>query len=166
MRVTVVGRPSALSSYQAKWYCLPTGIELTLITPPQVKQTLSVSTAERSKQWPHLLVPAWATSRLSPFGFCPLSLWRALRQVRPQLVHCDEEPPSVAMLELVALKLLLGFRLIFVTWENLVTDFVPPFDLVRRLTLKMADGAIAGNAEAAELLRHARAFENPLQLSL
>lgn len=160
MRVVVIGRTYLLHANRAKWHYLSEGITLTLITPPRIQHTLRVYSVERSRRWPHMIVPASMVDRLSGFRFSPLALWQALGQARPHLVQVDEEPSSVALLEVLLLKQVLGFRAIFFTWENLLARYPPPFGLVRRLALRLADGAIAGNDEAATLLRRA-GFQKP-----
>ncbi len=162
MKVVVIGRQNALASYAAKWDYLPSDIDLTIITPPSLKQTLQDLPAERSQRWPHIFVRAWMTDRLSPFGFEPLSLWKHLRRLQPDLIHVDEEPPSLVLLELLILKKLVRCRRIaFVTWENIRMPYLLPFALIRRLTLRQANAAIAGNSEAANILR-ADGFQKPI----
>ncbi|MFQ5611541.1 MAG: glycosyltransferase [Anaerolineae bacterium] len=161
MRVAVVGRTYLLRANRAKWRYLPDEMELTLITPGQRRHVLRVYPVERSDRWPHRVVPTWLTDRLSGFVFAPLPLWRALWRARPQLIQVDEEPSSLALLEVLFFKLFLNYRTIFFTWENLSAGFPPPFAWVRRLALRLADGAIAGNSEAATLLQDA-GFQKPL----
>lgn len=162
MKVVVIGRQNALASYAAKWEYVPSDIELTIITPPSLKQTLQNQLADRSLRWPHIFVRAWMTDRLSPFGFEPFSLWRHLCRIKPDLIHVDEEPPSFALLELLILKKAINYRrLVFVTWENIRMPYLLPFALIRRLTLKQANAAIAGNSEAATILR-ADGFRQPI----
>ncbi|CAG0936782.1 phosphatidyl-myo-inositol dimannoside synthase [Thermoflexales bacterium] len=162
MKVVVIGRQNALASYATKWDYLPSDIDLTIITPPSLKQTLQDLPAERSRRWPHVFVRAWMTDRLSPFGFEPFSLWRQLRRLRPELIHVDEEPPSFVLLELLVLKkVICCHRLAFVTWENVRMPYLLPFAMIRRLTLRQANAAIAGNSEAADILR-ADGFQKPI----
>jgi glycosyltransferase involved in cell wall biosynthesis len=101
----------------------------------------------------HLLVPAVGSSRRSGFGFRTRPLWQALRKLRPDLVHVEEEPSSLAMLELLGMKRLLGYRLTFFTWENLRLSFPVPFRWIRSAASRLVDGAIAGTDEAAVVLR-------------
>ncbi len=153
MRVAVVGRTYLVAANRAKWRYLPADIALTLVTPPAVPHPLGVYRAEPAAEWPHTLAPAWNAGRLSGFAFAPWPLGRALRRARPDLIQLDEEPSSLAALQTLWLSRRLGARLVFFTWENLLTRFPFPFNLARRLTLAGADAAIAGNAGAAGLLR-------------
>lgn len=161
MRVAVVGRTYLLRANRAKWRYLPPDLALTLITPARKRHSLRAYALEPSQRWPHRVVPAWLTDRLSGFGFSPVGLWRALRQARPRLVQVDEEPSSLALLEVLLFKRLLGYRVAFFTWENQSLRYPFPFGAVRRLALRWADGAIAGNQEAAARLRQA-GFQKPV----
>ena len=109
MRVTIVGRTYLLHANRAKWHHVPDDVSLTLVTPPTVRHAFRTYDVEPSQRWPHVVVPAWLTDRLSTFAFAPGPLWRALRRARPQLVQVDEEPPSLALLEILLLKRLLGY---------------------------------------------------------
>lgn len=163
MRVTVVGRTYLVRANQAKWNYLSNEVELTLLTPSQIRHALRVYEVEISNQWPHITIPGFMTERLSGFGFSPLPLWRTLRQAQPDLVQVDEEPSSLALLQVLLLKRLLGYRVIFFTWENIVTQFPGLFGLFHRLSLRLADGAIAGN-KAAKTLLQSKGFHRPITI--
>jgi len=161
MRVAVVGRTYMLHANRAKWQHMPEDMALTLITPARAGHTLRLYDVEPSQRWPHHVVPGWMTERLSGFSFSPFRLWQALRRARPHLVQVDEEPASVALLQILLLKRMLGYKVIFFTWENLVIRYPWPFEWIRRLSLKLADGAIAGTEGAATVLRQA-GYPKPL----
>ncbi|MBC7232031.1 MAG: glycosyltransferase family 4 protein [Chloroflexi bacterium] len=161
MRVVVIGRTYILEANRAKWTYLPPDANLTLVTPPMVRHPLKVYCAEPSTCWPHFLVPAWGTGRLSGFAFHPWRLWPVLRRIKPDLIQVDEEPLSPALLEVLLLKRQLKCPIIFFSWENLPIRPRWPFSLARRFNLRRADGAIAGTEEAAQRLREA-GFVGPI----
>jgi L-malate glycosyltransferase len=161
MRVTVIGRTYLLSVNRRKWRYVHPDITLTLITPTGIRHPLRQYAAQPSQHWPHILVPAYFTDRLSAFVFAPGLFVRALRRASPELIQIDEEPASLAMLETLITSRRLGSRLIFLTWENLVSRHPFPFSFTHRLALRFADGAIAGNEEAALRLREA-GFRKPV----
>ncbi len=163
VRVAVVGRTSLLHANQSRWDHLPAGVQLTLITPPYVSHPLGHLVAEPSLCWPHAVVPAFLTTRQSGFGFSPSSLWRALRRAEPDLVHVEEEPSSIALMQSLILSRIHGSRLSFFTWENLALPYPLPFGLIRRFALRCADGAIAGTEDAANVLR-AAGFRHPVAI--
>lgn len=160
MRVTVVGRTYLLHANRAKWRYLPEDVTLTLITPPATPHALGAYRAELSARWPHHVVPAWMTGRSSGFAYSPVPLAHAIQMSSPELVQVDEEPASLALLEVLLLKKPRNFRLIFFTWENLVADYRLPFRWSRQIAFAHCDGAIAGNREAAGLLEQA-GFRKP-----
>ncbi|MGC8785921.1 MAG: glycosyltransferase [Anaerolineae bacterium] len=161
MRVVAIGRTYILEANRAKWAFLPSDIDLALLTPPAVHHPLKVYEVEPSTRWPHFLVPAWGTGRLSGFAFHPWRLWFALRRLEPDLIQVDEEPLSLALWEVLLLKRRLKCPVIFFSWENLPLRPRWPFALVRRFNLQRADGAIAGTGEAAQRLREA-GFVGPM----
>ena len=110
---------------------------------------------ERSDRWPHRVAPAWNTGKLSGFMYAPWSLYSALSAQRPHLVQIDEEPASLALLEVLLLKWWLRYRAVFFTWENSEPRYSLISRIARWLALRLADGAIAGNTEASLRLRRA-----------
>lgn len=163
MNVAVVGRANALPAYQDKWLGLPKEVQVTLVGPAQVHLSLrSVQTAQ-STLLPHKIVKAWMTHRMSATMLSPFGLWRALFLVRPDVVEVEEEPSSITLFEVLLLKQILGYRVVFYTWENLPLHYRVPFSWMRRLALKWADGAIVGNSEGVALLRQA-GFDKPTRV--
>ncbi|MCS7179007.1 MAG: glycosyltransferase [Anaerolineae bacterium] len=161
MRVVVIGRTYALEINRAKWTYLPDEVRLFLVTPDKIRHTLKVYPAELSTRWPHFLLKAWGTNRLSGFAFHPLKLWSLLRSLRPDLIQVDEEPSSLALLEVMLLKRGLKCPVLFFSWENLPIRYRWPFSAIRRFNLHRADGAIAGTQEAGQRLREA-GFSGPM----
>jgi len=161
VRVAVIGRTYLLQANRVKWRYLPSLVEVAFITPAWVPHTLGRYKVERATESPHYVVPEGWANRSSGFFFSPVSLWQALRDIRPELVQVDEEPSSLALLEVLTFGRRLGYRTIFFTWENWVTRYRFPFNLVRQVNLRQAAGAIAGNREAAGLLQ-AAGFRGPL----
>ena len=163
MRVAVVGRTSLLRANQGRWDHLPPQVQLTLITPSHISHSLGRLVAEPSSRWPHAVVPSFLTARRSGFGFSPSSLWRALRRAKPDLVHVEEEPSSIALMQTLIMSRMHRSRLSFFTWENLALSYPLPFGLIRRFVLRCADGAIIGTDEAANVLR-AAGFRRPVAI--
>ncbi len=161
MRVVVIGRTYALEINRAKWDHLPKGVDLTLVTPSEIRHLLKVYQVEFSTRWTHFLLEAWGTDRLSGFAFYPWTLWSLLIRLKPDLIQVDEEPPSLALLEVLLLKPWLKRPVVFFSWENLSVQYRWPFSTIRRLNLRWADGAIAGTREAAHRL-HEAGFSGPM----
>jgi glycosyltransferase involved in cell wall biosynthesis len=80
-------------------------------------------------------------------------LGRVLRDVRPDLVHLDEEPYNLATAHGSWLAARVGARSVFFTWQNQVRHYPPPFSWFERSVFRRSAFAIAGNGEALRVLR-------------
>lgn len=88
-----------------------------------------------------------------------------LREIKPDIIHIEEEPDS-----LVALECVLAFRLwapaarfaIF-TWQNIRRKRKPIVEAIARIVLRRVDHAIAGNREAVHVLRQ-QGFLGPVTI--
>ncbi len=163
MRVTIISRTYILRFNRDKWRYVPAEIGLHLITPPHVRHILQTYTVQVSERWPHTIVPGYWTQRMSGFCFSPRGLFAALRCARPDLVQVDEEPASLALLQVLALKFIFGYRVIFFTWENLASARSVLGRLNTFIALRWADGAIAGNTGAMHLLQR-MGFKKPIAI--
>jgi glycosyltransferase involved in cell wall biosynthesis len=85
--------------------------------------------------------------------YAPVALRKSLQRFQPDLVHLEEEPWSIAALELALICRGLGIPFSFFTWENADRRLLLPFRLIRRLVLKRAASGTAGNQEAKRLLQ-------------
>jgi len=80
-------------------------------------------------------------------------LGRVLREVRPDLVHLDEEPYNLATAHGSWLAARSGARSLFFTWQNQVRRYPPPFSWFERSVFRRSAFAIAGSGEALRVLR-------------
>lgn len=78
---------------------------------------------------------------------------RLLRELKPDLVHIDEEPYNLATLMALRDARAVGAKTLFFTWQNLPRRYPPPFAQMEQRVYRGADAAIAGTEEAAEVLR-------------
>jgi glycosyltransferase involved in cell wall biosynthesis len=154
MRAVLISRVHLLAANRVKWNYIKDA-ELFFITPPSIHHTLKTYQAELCTDWPHFLVPAWNTDRLSPFFFHPWQLRSILLRLKPDLIQVDEEPLSLALLQVMTLKNQLQCPIVFFSWENLPIKPRLGFSVVRHFNLSRADGAIAGTREAAQQLQKA-----------
>ena len=81
------------------------------------------------------------------------TLGRILREVRPDVVHVDEEPYNLATFLATRQAVAVGARPLFFTWQNLLRRYPPPFRWFERYVYRHSRYAIAGNAEAVDVLR-------------
>jgi glycosyltransferase involved in cell wall biosynthesis len=80
-------------------------------------------------------------------------LWRVLREVRPDLVHIDEEPYNLATAHGTWLAQRSGARSLFFTWQNLLRRYPPPFSWFERSVFQHSAFGIAGSEEALGVVR-------------
>jgi len=116
--------------------------------------------------------PAWGDQRLEPLflngyrlAIRPIrfngnfhlfhfsALGRLLREVEPDIVHVDEEPYNLATFLATRQAVAVGARPLFFTWQNLRRRYPPPFRWMERYVFRSARCAIAGSAEAGDVLR-------------
>jgi glycosyltransferase involved in cell wall biosynthesis len=81
------------------------------------------------------------------------TLGRILRGLRPDVVHVDEEPYNLATVLATRQARAVGARPLFFTWQNLNRRYPPPFRWFERYVYARSWHAIAGNAEAVDVLR-------------
>src|SRR6185369_14789517 len=87
-------------------------------------------------------------------------LGRVLQEVRPDVVHLDEEPYNLATALGVRAARNVGARIVFFTWQNLLRRYPPPFNMFEQLAFRASSYAIAGNSEAVDVLR-AKGYRGP-----
>jgi L-malate glycosyltransferase len=78
-----------------------------------------------------------------------------LQQFRPQIIQVEQGSKSFAYAEFITLNRLLGLNAknIFFTWWNLPYQSKFPVSVLENYNLSNTDGLIAGNQDAADILR-------------
>lgn len=97
--------------------------------------------------------PVARPGHVASFFFRPTALARVLGEVRPHLVHVDQEVYSLAAAEILVAAKARGSKTVVFGWENLDRPLHPVQRVARRLVLSLADGLVCGSREAAALLR-------------
>jgi glycosyltransferase involved in cell wall biosynthesis len=80
-------------------------------------------------------------------------LGQIMREVRPEVVHIDEEPYNFATLHAMLLAQQQKAHALFFTWQNLYRNYPPPFRQLELYNYRHAATALAGNRAAAEVLK-------------
>ncbi len=133
------------------------GIDLTVLVPPRWEGPVSRVERTYTQGYDLRVVPIALPGRYH-LHFYP-TLAREIRRLRPDLLHIDEEPYNFATF--LAYAVGRGPRRVFFSWQNIDRDYPPPFGQMERWVLRRSDGAIAGNDDAARIIRR-KGFGGPL----
>ncbi len=82
-------------------------------------------------------------------------LARALRELRPDIIDCNEEPFSLAMGQVLALRRALApqARLLFYSFQNIHKRYPPPFSLFEQWAFRASAAACVSVSEVGAVLR-------------
>ncbi len=159
----MVSKACLVGAYQRKleeMAALPE-IELTVAVPAAWRDARGLIRLERAHvRGYRLVVEPIAYNGHFHFHYYP-RLGRLMAEVRPQLVHVDEEPYNLATWHALRLARRHHARALFFSWQNLLRRYPWPFSAFERDVLRTADGAIAGNQEAQAVWR-AKGFAGPM----
>lgn len=84
-----------------------------------------------------------------------------VRSFRPDIVHLDEEPWSLAAWQFAEWGARAGAKIFFYTKENISKSYPPPFTAIERRVHRLSACAVALTAEVEQVLR-ARGFAKPI----
>ena len=164
MRVLMISKACVQGIYQRKLEEMAQhGLELTVAVPPGWRDERGWVPLERRYTAGYRL-------QVTPIGLngsFHLHYYPRLKQlidgIRPALVHIDEEPYNLAAWQAMRLARRVGARTLFFTWQNRVRRYPPPFSWFERYAYRRASYAIAGNRDAARVLR-VKGYEGPLSV--
>ena len=165
MRVLIVSKILVVAAYRRKLdeiAARPEVERLVVVTPPAWQEPggrkLCLEPSRDRPSYELRIEPIWFN------GSYHLFLWphlaRALRDVRPDVVHIDEEPYNLATAHGTWLAARLGVPSLFFTWQNLLRRYPPPFSWFESSVFRRSAHAIAGSAEALRVLR-AKGYAGP-----
>lgn len=163
MRVLMVSKACLVGAYQRKLeeIAAHADVELAVIVPPHWREAgRNVELEPVHTNGYQLIVERMRFNGHFHLHFYP-GLRRHLETFRPDILHIDEEPYNLATFHALWLAQQMGVRTLFFTWQNLHRRYPPPFSWMERYVLRHADAAIAGNQEAAEVLR-AKGYAGPI----
>ncbi|MCU0537047.1 MAG: hormogonium polysaccharide biosynthesis glycosyltransferase HpsO [Hydrococcus sp. Prado102] len=138
---------------------LESDIEVTVIVPKRWRPGGVQNKLIETKAWSDgnfRVVPISNFSQnnqgLLTFGSDLMTL---LKQFRPQIIQAEQGSKSFAYAELITLNRFLGLKAknIFFTWWNLPYQSKFPVSVLENYNLSNTDGLIAGNQDAADILR-------------
>jgi len=153
MRILMLSKALVVGAYQKKLEELARhpGVEITAVVPPYWREGRHCTVLERAyTQGYTLVVLPMALNGHYHLHFYP-HLGALVRRARPDILHIDEEPYNLATFQAMRLGMRAGARCLFFTWQNIYR--AQPFNILERYNLARACAAIAGNREAADVLR-------------
>src|SRR5262249_23968233 len=162
MNVLLIPTARGARAYQRKAEAIAAGgVDLTVVVPPYWRDDAGrKAPLERVNTAGYrLVVEPMAFNGHFHYHFYP-GLAGRLREVRPDVVHMEEEPYNLATLQAFWLARRHGAPPLFFTWQNIARRYPPPFSWVEGYTYSRAAGAIAGNGEAVDVLRR-KGFRGP-----
>jgi len=156
MRVLMISKALVAGTSQRKLEELAKcpGVELTLVTPEywqsddgskQVLEPLYTS------GYRMIVTPMTLNGNFHLHYYPHLS--KIMREVRPEVVHIDEEPYNFATFQAMRLAHKQQAQALFFTWQNLYRTYPPPFRQLEIYNYHHAAAALAGNREAQNVLR-------------
>lgn len=156
MRVLMISKALVTGVYQKKLEELATmpGMELLAVVPPYWIEG-RVGRAPLTRMFTNgyeLAVEEMRFNGHHHIHFYP-GLARHMRRFRPDIVHIDEEPYNFVAAQATRLARSVGAKTLFFTWQNLDRRYPPPFSLFERYCYRIAGAALAGNEDAASVLR-------------
>ncbi|HVB61613.1 MAG TPA: glycosyltransferase [Ktedonobacteraceae bacterium] len=166
MRVLMISKALVAGTSQRKLEELAKcpGVELTLVTPPYWQSD------DGGKQMLERLYTSGYRMIVTPMrlnGNFHLHYYPRLaaimRETRPDVVHIDEEPYNFATFQAMRLANKQRARALFFTWQNLYRDYPPPFRQMELYNYRHARAAIAGNREAADVLKR-KGYTGPIHI--
>ncbi|MCC7161113.1 MAG: glycosyltransferase [Anaerolineae bacterium] len=165
MRVLMLSKACIVGQYQTKLTSLAAKprLDLTVVVPPAWRDERGLIPLERKHTDGYQLVVApMRFNGHFHLHYYP-NLPEILAQVRPDLLHIDEEPYNLATY-LAAREmhnLNPNARILFFSWQNIARYYPPPFAWMEKYVYQHANAAIAGSVEAQKILR-AKGFVKPL----
>lgn len=155
MRVVMLSKACVVGQYQTKLEELARlpDIHLTVLVPPFWRDERGIVPFERAHtRGYHLLVEPIRFNGQFHWHYYP-TIAQTLRQLCPDIVHIDEEPYNLATFLTLRAAQSINAKTLFFTWQNLFRKYPPPFGWMEAYAYKHVNHAIAGNAEAIQVLR-------------
>lgn len=164
-RVLLVSHSYVHPGYWDKLEALGRCVDLAVVVPTSWPQGLHpVANAPqpgKDASWRHYCVRGHWSGYHYRYFFDPVQLGQVLADVRPEIVHVEQELESLSLLQLSILKPFYGYKLIFFVWEN--HNRVISGRLLAWANLLMSDAGIVGNSGSLRRCRRL-GFRKPLEV--
>ena len=159
MKILYVGHTYTVSANHAKIRALAQlpDVEIALITPQGWRGPLYVNSTDRLtdvSNVKHHIVKAFGLGKEGAYFYHP-SLAKIVRAFQPDIIHVEQGAYALSYIQilLIARRWVPAARAVFFTWWNLPYTAGGIKSVAERYNLAHSAGAIAGNREAADILR-------------
>jgi glycosyltransferase involved in cell wall biosynthesis len=132
-------------------------LELSVASPPFWRaddggvQRIETSDTKAVRPWRLVVTPMRFNGHFHVHYYPELGT--ITREVQPDIVHIDEEPYNLATYLALKQAKSVGARVLFVTWQNLMRRYPPPFSWLEAYNYAHADYALAANQDAVAVMR-------------
>ncbi len=163
MRVVMISKALVIGAYHSKLKHLAAQpqMELIAIVPPSWRDERGELKLEHipAEGYRLIVTPLRFNGNYHLHYYPQIDRW--LKQLRPDLLHIDEEPYNLATFLAMRSARRLGVRTVFFSWQNLQRAYPPPFSCFERYTLRHASAGIVGNLDSQYVWR-AKGYSGPL----
>lgn len=164
-RVLMVSKACLVGAYQTKLEAIARyqDIELTVIVPPEWRDPAGTIRLERVHTTGYnLIVDPIRWNGFFHIHYYP-KLKQRLAEVRPHIVHLDEEPYNLATWLGWRQARAVGAKTLFFSWQNIYNRYPFPFAMLERQVLQGVDYALMGNAAAVGVWQR-KGYNKPYQV--
>jgi glycosyltransferase involved in cell wall biosynthesis len=154
MRVVMVSKALIVGAYQRKAEEIARlGVDLTVLIPPRWgdRRGQAAATRRHTQGYTLKVLPVRFGDNFHLHHYPTLDA--ELAEIRPHVVHMDEEPYNLATWQGLRLARRHGAAGLFFTWQNIKRTYPPPFRWFERQNYALAPIALAGSEEAGAVLR-------------
>lgn len=165
MRVLMLSKACLVGAYQRKLEEIAQfdNVELTVIVPPVWNDPSGPVVLERRHTRGYrLLVDPIRFNGQFHLHYYP-TLKQRLAEIRPDVLHIDEEPYNLATWLAMRQAQAVGTRSLFFSWQNLERPYPWPFSRLEKQVLAGVDYAIMGNQEAV-CVWQAKGYQGPFRV--
>ena len=165
MHVLMLCKACVVGAYQKKLEALAQApdLRLTVLVPPEWRDSRGVQPLERvfTRGYTLQVTPIRWNGHFHFYYFPRLPA--VLDALKPDLVHIDEEPYNLATWLAMREAVRRNMATVFFAWQNLFRRYPPPFRWWESYTFRHVTYAIAGNHDAAQVLR-SKGYRGPLRV--
>src|SRR5258708_27405482 len=166
MRVLMISKTFVASTAQRKLEELArcSGVALHIVTPASLLAddgSKQVFEPRYTRGYRTIVTPMMFNGHFHLYYYPRLG--QIMREVRPEILHIDEEPYNFATFHATRLARRYKAKALFVAWQNIYRSYPPPFRQMEQYNYHHTAVAVAGIADAADVLKR-KDFGGPIRV--